>query len=270
MKNQYFGDINDYKKYSLLRLLSGNGDIRTAVCWALTQDDGGTDGSRTRYLEQPDAWGGYDPVVYEHLREQVLVKRIRDVGTLERENVLPNSLFHRDIVSDDAELRDKYFDKFLKLARGVELVFFDPDNGLEVKSVPRGKKKSSKYIYWNEIEMTFASGHSLLIYQHFPRRPREPFIRSLIQRFKDFCNVRQVFCYYTIHVAFLLIPQPHHEAVFVKNSAKVEETWGNLIRVQSHPTWVRSATGKRSSNHPERRVLGLTNSDRVVVAPVII
>jgi len=25
MKNQYFGDINDYKKYSLLRLLGGHG-----------------------------------------------------------------------------------------------------------------------------------------------------------------------------------------------------------------------------------------------------
>jgi len=39
MKNQYFGDINDYRKYGLLRLLTDGGDIRTAVCWMLTPGD---------------------------------------------------------------------------------------------------------------------------------------------------------------------------------------------------------------------------------------
>jgi hypothetical protein len=44
MKNQYFGDINDYRKYGLLRGLSNRGEIRTAVCWMLTTDDGRGDG----------------------------------------------------------------------------------------------------------------------------------------------------------------------------------------------------------------------------------
>ena len=39
MKNQYFGDINDYRKYGLLRILSTYGPIKTAVCWMLTPDD---------------------------------------------------------------------------------------------------------------------------------------------------------------------------------------------------------------------------------------
>ena len=56
MKNQYFGDINDYKKYSLLRLLGGQGQIKTAICWVLTEDDNRTDGSKIKYLEQPDKW----------------------------------------------------------------------------------------------------------------------------------------------------------------------------------------------------------------------
>jgi hypothetical protein len=41
MKNQYFGDINDYRKYGLLRILSDEGSMRTGVCWMLTRDDGG-------------------------------------------------------------------------------------------------------------------------------------------------------------------------------------------------------------------------------------
>ena len=39
MKNQYFGDINDYRKYGLIRLLTGAGQLKTAVCWMLAPGD---------------------------------------------------------------------------------------------------------------------------------------------------------------------------------------------------------------------------------------
>jgi hypothetical protein len=39
VKNRYFGDINDYRKYGLLRALTNYGEIKTAVCWMLTTDD---------------------------------------------------------------------------------------------------------------------------------------------------------------------------------------------------------------------------------------
>jgi hypothetical protein len=38
-KSQYYGDINDYRKYGLLRIRSGVGALRTAACWRLTEDD---------------------------------------------------------------------------------------------------------------------------------------------------------------------------------------------------------------------------------------
>ena len=47
MKNQYFGDINDYRKYGLIRILSNSGIIRTGICWMLTPDDTRTDGKFT-------------------------------------------------------------------------------------------------------------------------------------------------------------------------------------------------------------------------------
>ncbi len=36
MKHQYVGDINDYRKYALLRALSAGGANRIGVCWMLT------------------------------------------------------------------------------------------------------------------------------------------------------------------------------------------------------------------------------------------
>jgi DNA helicase II / ATP-dependent DNA helicase PcrA len=42
VKDQYFGDVNDYIKYGLLRCLSRAG-IGVGVCWMLTPNDQGTD-----------------------------------------------------------------------------------------------------------------------------------------------------------------------------------------------------------------------------------
>lgn len=234
MKNQYFGDINDYKKYGLLRLLGGYGQIKTAVCWVLTEDDNRTDGSKTKYLEQPEKWQNYDPIVYEYLREQVLDKGIRDVSYIEQDGIIPNCRFYRELIHDAVESREDFFSGFLEFAKGADLVFFDPDNGIEIKSIPRGRKSSSKYVYWDEVKASYLAGHSLMIYQHFPRRPREPFLKDLVHRFKDFVGAHQVFSYCTYHVAFLLIPQPHHEALFLENNNKVNEVWGEVIKVRGH------------------------------------
>lgn len=234
MKNQYFGDINDYKKYSLLRLLSGHGQIKTKVCWILTADDGRNDGSRIRYLEKPEQWGDFDPIVFKHLRENVLNKGVRDVTAIEQGNILPNCSFYSEFVFDDNNSRLKYFQKFMHSAKGTDLVFFDPDNGLEIKSVPRGKRGSSKYIYWDEVKASYEAGHSLLIYQHFPRRPREPFLKDLVNRFKNFVGAHRVYSYCTYHVVFLLVPQPRHETIFVESTEEISQKWGDIIKIKRH------------------------------------
>jgi hypothetical protein len=35
MKVQYFGDVNDYRKFALLRLLASKGGFKIGVCWML-------------------------------------------------------------------------------------------------------------------------------------------------------------------------------------------------------------------------------------------
>jgi len=54
VKDQYFGDVNNYRKYGLLRALATAGSI--GVCWLLTPDDGGNDGRPRRYLDEPSKW----------------------------------------------------------------------------------------------------------------------------------------------------------------------------------------------------------------------
>ncbi|MDO8501594.1 MAG: hypothetical protein Q7S20_07100 [Gemmatimonadaceae bacterium] len=50
MKHQYFGDVNDYRKYGLLRILQQASGLRLGVCWMLTPDDTRTDGKFVAYL----------------------------------------------------------------------------------------------------------------------------------------------------------------------------------------------------------------------------
>lgn len=46
MKDQYFGDVNDYRNYGPLPALQSQGNGSLLVAWMLTLDDGGRDGGR--------------------------------------------------------------------------------------------------------------------------------------------------------------------------------------------------------------------------------
>lgn len=50
MKNQYFGDVDDYRKYGLLRILHRVSVFRIGVCWCLTVDDGGAHGENRSHF----------------------------------------------------------------------------------------------------------------------------------------------------------------------------------------------------------------------------
>ncbi len=238
MKDQYFGDLNDFEKYGLLRALGGYGRLSTAVCWALTENDSRSDGSRTDYLREPTTWRPHDPVVFDHLHEQVLQKHIRRVRAIERAEILPNCRFFGGILPDDASLRDDYFERFFDFAEGADLVFFDPDNGLGVKSVARGRKGSSKYLYRCELERTFLAGYSVLFYQHFPRRPRDEFMKGAVGQLSQLGGLRSVVSFSSSHVAFILLVQPHHTAKFFHNAEGFAQRWGGLVRT----TWYRLTT----------------------------
>lgn len=232
MKNQYFGDINDYKKYGLLRVLSGYGKLETAVCWVLTEDDDRTDGYRIRYLQQAEKWRKYDPKVFDYLRHRVIELGVRDVKALEDADILPNCRYYSNVMEDDIDSRQWFFHEFLDFAHKADLVFFDPDNGLEVRSIPKGRRNSSKYLYWNEVEVTFNAGHSLLVYQHLPRKPRNTFIYSRVSKLHTITGVHRIFSYCTDHVVFFLVPRQEHEKRFIGNNARIENQWREKIVIR--------------------------------------
>ena len=240
MKNQYFGDVNDYRKYGLLRLLKRRGARSVAICWMLTEDDGKTDGRFTEYLADPIKWRHYDPELYDALRHSVLKKKIRNVLEAESAQLIPHAWYYPRILKDSQADRLEYFRAFFQWSKPSDMVFFDPDNGIEVKSIPIGRKSSSKYIYWDEIVQAFSLGHSIVIYQHFGRVDRGFFIRTLIDEIARKTGARELFSFMTSNVVFLLLPHRNEVLSFEKCAQLVGRTWQGQIL----PTFHNLTTGK--------------------------
>ncbi len=61
MKDQYFGDVNDFLKYGLLRALVARDKLSLGVSWMLTPSNGGTDGKFLEYLGRPSIFQHGEP-----------------------------------------------------------------------------------------------------------------------------------------------------------------------------------------------------------------
>jgi hypothetical protein len=203
MKNQYCGDINDYYKYGLLRVLSKK-SFRLGVCWMLTPDDGRNDGSRRKYLEKPGRISAYDPELFDQM------PRIRSVAAVEDARLISGATYWRDEVPRSTTERTAWLEKMCESFAKTEIVFFDPDNGLEVKSKPWKTTASPKHLYWREVAKVWAGGQSVVIYQHFPREPRNKFVKEMKDRLKKKTNCSSVFALCTSHVVFLIAAHEHH------------------------------------------------------------
>ena len=98
MKNQYFGDIIDYRKYGLLRVLNVAG-LSVGVCWMLTADDDRLDGLKTSYLQNPHRWRHYDPPLFDFLKAALNDYR-RSVVEFEKSRLL-DGLFSSSILTTE-------------------------------------------------------------------------------------------------------------------------------------------------------------------------
>ena len=231
MKNQYFGDVNDYRKYGLLRALQAGSELRLLVAWLLTPDDGGPDGKKRAYLEEQNRWRQYDPELYSGLVDLVGGGAEPRVSLIEESGLIPRTTFLSTEVPDDREARANWRHELSNEAGTADLVFFDPDNGIEVKSKPIGTKDSNKYLAWEEIDLVWDLGCSVLIYQHFPRVKRHAFIPGLVSRLEDRTGSGLVQAFTAGNVLFLLAAQKQHEGALRRGVRRVAERWKREIDV---------------------------------------
>jgi len=241
MKNQYVGDINDYHKYGLIRILTENPAVLTTVCWMLTLDDNKTDGGKMDYLLKPNKWRKYDPELFDVLRDTVIMQEQRSVQIIENSGILPACGFFSQYIKSDKQIeREAYFREFdfylensEKAGRESKLVFFDPDNGIEsLKSKPNKKI----YIYWKEIAEYYNREKTLLIYQHFPHVNHERFVDDVVKKLKMMTSAKKVYSFVTKHVVFFLVPFGDHDKKFefARKADEFANVWNEKIISDIH------------------------------------
>jgi hypothetical protein len=208
MKDQYFGDLNDFLKYALLRRLVARG-LRIGVCWMLTPPDGRTDGGKLAYLERPRTWHPVDPPLFEFLGKAVRAGR-RSVAEIQSSGLLDGTSFFPELLRDSPGERSRFMRGTLESLRPADLVFFDPDNGMEVPSKPLGRKGYCKYLAWKDLRDSWQAGQTVAVYQHFPRVKRETFLMALRDRLGAEAPRSKVGIVQTPHVAFCVAAQPRH------------------------------------------------------------
>lgn len=229
MKNQYFGDVNDFRKYGLLRCIQAVTNSKLFMAWMLTLDDDRNDGQAIKYLKSPEKFRECDPLLFDWLKGTVDAGK-RNVAELAKSDLFSETDFYTEVVPDNRRIRDVWFSVLMEKARAADFVFLDPDNGFEITSKKYGAKQSSKYLFWHEARALTDAGKSLIVYQHFIREKRDEFITNLVNKIKCETGLQCVQPFVTSHVVFFVVLQPRHAAHLPGIIEMVEESWGDEIR----------------------------------------
>lgn len=166
MQDKYVGDVGDFGKYGLLRRLCAE-NLSPALClgvvWYRVPSERGNDGKFTKYLEPTSRnrrrFEQCDPGLWTALRRIVCEKKTRTIEAIEASEILPTGT--------------RFFsgqrDASIEAVRDCDIVFLDPDNGLETPSVPANHRSASKYVFLAHVQRFIEQEASLVIYHHLPQ-----------------------------------------------------------------------------------------------------
>ena len=179
MQDNYVGDIGDYGKYGLLRAVTAYG-FQLAVNWyrviprCRSQQD---DGKYISYLQRPEEYRHYDPELFDCLAG--LVKQERSIKRLELSGLFKAQFFGEPLTEVE---RHAWHERALHETADADIVFLDPDNGLETAKMHRYQSATDKHTAWKEVKDYYHRGQSVILYQHRPQMTKkETCIRGVLE-----------------------------------------------------------------------------------------
>lgn len=184
MQNRYVADVGDYGKYGLLRHMAKT-NLRLGVNWYLTPDETHSeDGKHIGYLGKQH-YREYDAELYDVLKDVIL--KNRHVHEIKTAFVLPeNTVFYDRVLEfagiHDCNLRQKarrfWHEAALRTLQECDLIFLDPDNGLQIKSKSLTSKQGNKYIAINELMDYCKLGKTIIFYNHRKHKPEQLYLEK--------------------------------------------------------------------------------------------
>lgn len=183
MQDSYVGDIGDFGKYGLLRNICRT-DLTLAINWYKVSPKSfqkQNDGKYTDYLYQPDRYRHYDSTLFDTLQTIVLTESRRTIQKIETSDLLHATFFNQDILSH----RNAWHQEALRKTEHADIVFLDPDNGLETEKMHVNGKTTEKHVKWNELKDYYDRGQSVILYQHRPQMMKKDVCIKSVLAFND-------------------------------------------------------------------------------------
>lgn len=249
MQDRYTGDVGDFGKYGLLRALRGNEPehLRLGVIWyrtnrSIVEADPTGDGRHTSYLDSKNEprFRGCDAPLYDALRGLVR-NNDRRVAAIAKSGLLGvDTRFHETFVpvlragvrrEEKLYARQKWMESALRSTHDCQVVFLDPDNGLEAESVPKTSSRAPKYAYLDEVKAIHRRRQSLVVYHHLSRQGthREQVVgwRDRLQRELGHADIFALrFRRGTARAFFIVANGGHSLLLRERIEALVESPWG--------------------------------------------
>ena len=170
------------------------------VLWYLVPDESHTkDGRHIDYLEPTPAnrarFRACDPELYDRLGELVRAGR-RSVSAVPERLLLPaGTAYHTEPLDFSraprparAALRQRWLAAAIDVAAGADVVFLDPDNGLEV-GCDACDNAGPKYAFYEDLS-GISPAQTLIVYQHATRNGG--FEEQLEARMNDLARCRRL------------------------------------------------------------------------------
>jgi hypothetical protein len=184
VRHNFVNDIGDYAKYALLRAIcaSSAAPIRLGVIWYLTDHaEHNGDGRKRAHLSQ-NGWEDLDPDLLAAMRSIEYARQEQDelnVALIESSGILPpHTVYFSEPIprvhggtQQRVAERAAWFGRARNAVADANLVFLDPDNGLQVQSAPLTSPLASKYATVAEIAALLGDGTDVILYQHGNRAP---------------------------------------------------------------------------------------------------
>ena len=161
-------------KLAILRALSPG--RRSGVAWWLHPTHGPVgDGKHTGYLNSPEKWRHLDPDLFDALK-RIVTSGHRYVSGIENASLLPGATFFSETIPVGGPAisrparRSAWFSRLDKHLEGCDLVFIDPDNGLEPDRFSILSGNAGRSVGLAELNALARPGRALIVYHHQTRR----------------------------------------------------------------------------------------------------
>ena len=167
MNDSYAGDIGDFCKYGLLRFIinTSNGK-KLGINWYRT--DLKRNGKHYDYLKLNTKRGQTMRMLDENLYDALSPFRNREyrkIKNVEEANILPGTtITFNNFVSGRFE-RESWHKRALQQLKKADIIFLDPDNGIEIKTKPFSKE----HVRIQELQDYYETGKTIILYNHYGR-----------------------------------------------------------------------------------------------------